>query len=390
MRQLRRGFISFCASILLVLGVLIVVLLARSCIMGFHPKQGNLERIIIFAELGNRIFEVEKRDTRGLNLESLYSPRVIAALKAGGYEVSMAVDSFSPAMAAPVRKLNRAGIKVWVWPLHSIEDGYWLATDNAEKFPALYSRFKKWTRDNGIRVHGLMLDMEPTYRSVGELVAAVKKGGTGGAIGYLLERRNPELHKNAVRVYAETVSRMKRDGFEVSSFNIPYVLDDRLDGDDSIQEMFHVAFVESDLSIYMLYRSYFMDSGLGRGAANAISYARSLGGGSAGIGSYMRDCISFEDFSADLRMAARYSPVVHVYNLESLVYRGWLSRMGSIDVKGPLETPFSQRLIITGYRLFFFMLDLCTGMSALWGAGVFLALWLALWRPWARHGADFR
>lgn len=385
MRQLRRGFISFWASILLVLLAIIIVLLARSLIMTLHPEPGRLDRIIIFAELGNRIFKVEKRDTHGLSLESLYSPRVIAALKAGGYEVSMAVDDFSPAMAVPVRKLNRAGVRVWVWPLHSIEDGYWLATDNAEKLPALYSRFKMWTRDNGIRVHGVMLDMEPTYRSVEELVAAVKKGGTGGAIGYLLKGRNPKLHKKAVHIYADVVARMKRDGLEVSSFNIPYVLDDRLDGDDSIQEMFHVAFVESDLSIYMLYRSYFMDSGLGKGAANAISYARSLGGGSAGIGSYMRESISFEDFSADLRIAARYSPVAHVYNLESLVYRGWLPRMGDVDLKGPLSTSFMERLVITGYRLFFFILDLCTGWSSLWGAGVFLALWFALWRPWGRR-----
>ncbi len=112
MRQIRRGFVSFCASILLVLLAILIVLLARSFIMGFHPEPGRLERIIIFAELGNKIFEVEKRDTRGLSLESLYSPGVIAALKAGGYEISMAVDNFSPAMAAPVRRLNRAGVKV--------------------------------------------------------------------------------------------------------------------------------------------------------------------------------------------------------------------------------------------------------------------------------------
>lgn len=365
---------------------MVIVLLGRSLIMGLHPEPGGLERVIIFAELGNKIFEVEKRDTHGLSLDSLYSPRAIAELKAGGYEVSMAVDNFSPAMAAPVKRLNRAGVRVWVWPLHSIEEGYWLATDNADKLPTLYERFKKWTRDNGIKVHGVMLDMEPTYRSVEELVAAVKKGGTGGAIGYLLERRNPKLHKNAVRVYADVVARMKRDGFEVSSFNIPYVLDDRLDGDDSIQEMFHVAFVESDLSIYMLYRSYFMDSGLGKGAANAISYARSLGGGSAGIGSYMRDGISFEDFSADLRMAARYSPVAHLYNLESLVYRGWLWKMKTVDVSESLSTPFAERLVIVGYRLFFFMLDLFTGVSAVWGAGVFILVWLGLWRPWKGRG----
>jgi hypothetical protein len=185
-----------------------------------------------------------------------------------------------------------------------------------------------------------------------------------------------------MKIYSEMVSGMRRDGFEVSTFNIPYVIDDRLDGDASIQEMFHVPFVESDIAVYMLYRSYFTDSGLGKGTANVLSYARSLNGGSAGIGNYMHKYIAFNDFADDLRIAARWSPVVHIYNLESLVFRGWLGRLASVDVRAPVESAFTKRIIITGYRLYFFLLDLFTGASALWASGILVLVWLGLWRPW--------
>jgi len=161
-------------------------------------------------------------------------------------------------------------------------------------------------------------------------------------------------------------------------------MDDRLDGDASIREMFHVAYVPSDIDVYMLYRSYFKDAALGKGAANVLSYARSLKQGSAGLGSYMREYIDFNDFADDLRIAARYSPVAHIYNLESLVYRGWLGKISAVDLGAPVATPFRERAFITAYRLFFFMLDLCTGFSALWAGALFVSLWAGLWRPWRR------
>ncbi len=347
--------------------------------MKHPPEPRPLERVIIFTEIGNKIFEVEGRDTGGVDIEGFFTVELVGKLKDAGYEVSMAVDDFAnPKIVSVIKRLNKAGVKVWVWPLHSMEDGYWLATDNADKFPALYEKFSVWVSDNNIKIHGVMLDMEPTYGDVQKLKEAVRGGGMTGAVKFLLNNRDKELNVEAYKIYSEMVEKMQGDGFEVSTFDYAYIIDDALDGDNSIAEMFHIVYVDSDFSIPMLYRSFFKDSGLGTGGANVLSYALVLDGNSAGIGSYMKDYLNVEDFREDIRIAARCSPVVHIYNLESLVGRGWLDEIEKIDIEKPVEISTVSALTIFGYRTFFFLLDLFTGTSRLYSIPSFVFVWTLL------------
>ncbi len=343
------------------------------------PEPKSLTRVVIFTEIGNKIFEVEGRDTGGMDVEGLFTNELIGKLKNAGYEVSMAVDDFNnPKFVSVIRRLNSAGVKVWVWPLHPMEDGYWLAADNADKFPALYDRFKEWVDKNNLKIQGVMLDMEPTYDDVQKLKEVVREGGMAGAVKYLLGRRDPELNAGAEVIYADTIGKIREDGFEVSTFDYAYIIDDRLDGDTSIAQMFHIVYVDSDFSVSMLYRSFFKDSGLGTGGANVLSYALALDDNSAGIGSYMKDYLDVEDMREDIRIAARCSPVVHIYNLESLVGRGWLDEIEKVDIEEPIDISIASALTIFGYRTFFFLLDLFTGASRLYSLPVFFGLWILL------------
>ena len=347
--------------------------------MKYPPEPKPLERVVIFTEIGNKIFEVEGRDTGGIDIEGLFTEEIIGKLKNGGHEVSMAVDDFdNPKIISVIKRLNRAEVKVWVWPLHSMEDGYWLAADNADKFPALYERFTGWISNNDIKIHGVMLDMEPTYGDVQKLKEAVSGGGMPGAVKFLLGQRDKELNIEAVKIYKGMVEEIRKDGFEVSTFDYAYLIDDALDGDNSIAEMFHIVYVDSDFSISMLYRSFFKDSGLGTGGANVLSYALVLDGNSAGIGSYMKDYLDVEDFREDIRIAARCSPVVHIYNLESLVGRGWLDEIEKTDIEKSVEISVVSALTIFGYRTFFFLLDLFTGTSRLYFFPFLIGVWTLL------------
>jgi hypothetical protein len=354
------------------------------------PEPKQLERVVIFTEIGNKIFEVEGRDTGGVDVEGLFTDELIKKLEDAGYEVSMAVDDFkNPKFVSVIKRLNSAGVKVWVWPLHPMEDGYWLAVDNADKFPGLYDRFKEWVDENELAIQGVMLDMEPTYDDVQKLKEVVREGGMTGAVKYLLRRRDVVLSAEAEVIYADTIGRIQEDGFEVSTFDYAYIIDDRLDGDTSIAQMFHIVYVEADFSVSMLYRSFFKDSGLGTGGANVLSYALALksnGGNSAGIGSYMKDYLDVDDMREDIRIAARCSPVVHIYNLESLVGRGWLNEIEKVDIDEPLEISIASALTIFGYRTFFFLLDLFTGASRLYSLPLFFGLLILLTVFFYRRG----
>ncbi len=342
------------------------------------PEPRDFDRIIIFAEPHSEMFQAEKTEAV-INIEGLFGDAVLEILKREGYEVSIAVGDFhDPEMVSTVKRLNTGGIKVWVWPLHPLADGYWLSADNAAEFPRLYEKFQRWVKDNELEVTGVMLDMEPSYADVELLRKKAKEGGIFGTLVFLTGRRDRELHLKAKNIYDDMVKKIKADGYEVSTFNYPYVLDDALDGDSSIAEMFHIVQVDSDVSVYMLYRSFFKDSGLGAGSANIVSYARASAakGGSVGIGNYLSDDLDFSDFEADIRIAARYSPVLHIYNLEALVTRGWLEKIADIDHNKPVRTPLPERIFIVGYRTFFFSLDLFSGMSGIYSFLILAVIWL--------------
>ena len=340
------------------------------------PEPGPIERIIIFAEINSGIFAVENRDTGGLDIETLFSDEVIEILVDRGYEISLAVDDFDDQTTIRViRRLNDAGVPVWIWPLHPMEDGYWLATDNADKMPGLYDRFRRWVEDNGLVITGVMFDMEPTYDDVQQLKEEVREGGIPAAVKYLVARRDGDLHAEAVGIYSDMVDTIRADGYQVSTFNYPYLIDDRKDGDDSMAEMFHIAFVESDIDAYMIYRSFFKDSGLGTGSGNVVSYAVELSGASASLGSYMKEYLDETHLEADIRIAARTSPVVHLYNLEALVMHGWLEGLSEIDPAVPVEVSVGEAAMIYGYRTFFFVLDLFVGESRAFVWPLVLVIW---------------
>ncbi len=373
---------SFFKSLVVLVFLIIIVVVfsyGRAVIaLECSKEPRKLQRVIIFTEIGNQIFEKEKRDTGGYTVNSLYSESILKTIRTRGYEISRAVDRFNEQNAQVIRKLNDAGIRVWIWPLHTMEDGYWHSADNASKLPELYRRFKNWIDSNNLEVHGIMLDMEPDYDSVQRLKENVKGKGTLGTIRYLLKNRDPKKNYQARTIYASMVDRMKEDGFEVSTFNYPYILDDLLDGDFAIAEMFNIAYVPSDIDAYMLYRSFFDDSGLGTGVANIKLYAKNLKGGSASFGSYMRDEITFDQFADDLRLAAQYSPVVHLYSLEGLVMREWLTKIKDIDLTEEVDIPLGQNLFINAYQHIFIILDLFTGSSVIYPIGLLSLTWIVL------------
>ena len=371
---------SAVVALVLVVCLGLVTILAAGIVCVYKtinlPDPESVERVIIFAEINSSIFQVEKRDTGGLDMETLFSDEVIAVLADQGYEISLAVDNFDdPATIRVIKRLNDAGIPVWVWPLHPMEDGYWLATDNADRMPGLYDRFSRWVEENDLIITGVMFDMEPTYDDVQRLKEVVGEGGIPAAVKYLVTRRDGDLHREAVRIYSEMVDVIRADGYQVSTFNYPYLIDDRRDGDDSIAEMFHIAFVESDIDAYMLYRSFFKDSGLGTGSGNVASYARELSGASASLGSYMKDYLDVTHLESDIRIAACTSPVVHLYNLEALVIHGWLEDLSEIDQTAPVEVSIGGAAMIFGYRTFFFLLDLFVGESARFAWPLIIVIW---------------
>ncbi len=377
---------NYIKALLFSLAIIITLVTASLLFLLFYqvfktmniPKPKAFSRTIIFTETGCKIFENDKSKKNPVKLIDLFPDDTLKTIKKNNYEISMAIDRFDNVNASAVKLLNQKNIKVWIWPLHDINDGYWLSNDNAEKITTLYKKTKDWIINNKLNIQGIMLDMETSYQDAQTMKNIGIQKGTTGIISYLLKRNDKGLYNRAVSEYSRIINQIKKDGYETSTFNYPYVLDDKFVGETSIQQMFHVCYVKSDIPVYMLYRSFFKDSGLGTAGANVISYAGFLKGASIGIGSYMEDYLDYNDFSEDMAISSRYSRIVHIYNLESLIQRGWLDKLSKIDFNKPVKITFKDSFSITGYRLFFWILSLITDFNKFIYLSIFLVLWLSL------------
>lgn len=324
------------------------------------------------------------RQTR--DLDGLFTPALVADLKALGAGVALSTEDLSPARAAVVRRLLDAGIPMTAWIVLPKAQGYYVNAGNAPQTAARFEDFDRWTRENGLRWEGVGLDIEPALQEYSTV--------TGRGLASLAIRRafDWERVRQAQHEYQGLVHRMRERGYRVQTHQLSFIADERKAGSTLLQRIFGIVDVRGDEEVLMLYTSLSEPFG----AALIWAYgsdAQIVAVGSTNIsGDPALDAryppLTWEKFSRDLRVASHFSQVVGVYSLEGCVRYGFMPRLVSMDWNEPVMIPAASVKQATGFRTIV-RIALWVGSRLLYFVAAFLLVfaWLvrATVRWWRRR-----
>jgi hypothetical protein len=142
------------------------------------------------------------------------------------------------------------------------------------------------------------------------------------------------------------VSEIQLDGYQVDSYHIPLMVDERRSGSTLLQRVAGLVDVSSDRDVLMPYTSFLRPYGPGILWSYA-SEAQSIGVGSTGGGVQVAGlsdvpALHWEELARDLRLARRWSDDIHIFSLEGCLHQGFLKRLIDFDWDGPVEIPYES------------------------------------------------
>jgi hypothetical protein len=287
-------------------------------------------------------------DRQTADLDALFTPVLVADLKALGAGVALSTEDLSPARAAVVRRLIDAGIPMLAWIVLPKDQGYYVNVGNAPQTAARFTDFDKWTRANGLRWQAVGLDVEPMLHEYGALGR--------WRLASLVARRAFDWKRvrRARDDYQALVRQMQARGYRVQTHQLAFIADERKAGSTLLQRIFGIVDVRSDEEVLMLYTSLSEPFG----AALIWAYgpeAQLVAVGSTNLsGDPALDAryppLTWEKFSRDLRVARHFSRRVGVYSLEGCVRYGFIPKLMTIDWSEPVTIPAQSIQQATGFR----------------------------------------
>ena len=278
----------------------------------------------------------------------LSRPGVVDILSAEHYGVAMAMLDWSEQRAALVRRLNERGVDVTAWLLLPRDAGYWFNVENYPQAMSLYRAFRDWARDEGLVFRAVGLDLEPSHQQR----AGLRRAHPLAIYGAIVEARNNALYPAAYEAYHDLVATIRFDGYAVHTYQYPLVVDDRRAATTLIQRALNVVDLLSDVEVLLCYSSTLAQTPLHSDLGGALIaeygiHADSIGvgitgGGSADDGPPPRP-LTWPAFARDLRLAAAYTDLVHVFSLEGCVMQGYLEHLPGFDWSVPVRIALRHR-----------------------------------------------
>ena len=268
------------------------------------------------------------------------APGVIEDLQAMGAGVSLGLLDLSEGRAGVVRRLHQAGVPVIGWLLLPKEQGYWFNINNVAQAAARYEAFRAWTAANDLAWAGVALDVEP---DVEEMAALMKEPAR--LLPTLLQRvfAGDERILHAEAAYDALVARIRQDGHRITSYQFPFVLDERRAGSTLLRRLAGLVDLSVDQEVLMIYTSFLRAFG----PPLLDSYAReaqtvavgSTGGGVQLEGAPEIEPLAWDELARDLRLAWRWRRDIHVFSLEGCVQQGFLGRLKDFQWDAPVAVP---------------------------------------------------
>jgi hypothetical protein len=322
-----------------------------------------------------RLFFFTELDGPAL-LELLGRPGLLELLATQQHGVALSVARLDAARAQAARLLNANGIPLVAWLLLPPEKGFAFNLQNYPQARAHYSEFRAWALEHGLSFEAIGLEIEAPP---GEDPAHPQWGLREVARRFWLAGENV-LYPSARAAYIELVGLIRHDGYEVHSYQMPLVVDDRRAGTTVIQRALDIMDLPADVDVLMCSScvpSERLDYDLG--GALIASYgpsADAIGVGSAddddtGDGRVAQ--LPWPALRRDLLLAGRHTDTIFIFSLEDCVERELIGRIATLEWDASARAAPSKRALIGGLR---------TLLLALLVAGRF-GPWTLAWAGWA-------
>lgn len=359
-----------------------------------HASPSNLDllrrqlgrpQLIFFSELD------------GPGLQRLFAEtNVLRELSAGNHGVAIALHAFDPDTATVVRTLNEHGVPLIAWLLLPPGEGVWLNLQNYPQALERYHNFRQWAAEQTLRFVAVGLDIEPP--------PTPSTNQQGAWSPHTLARRIWLAHENVLytaarAAYTDLIAEIHHDGYEVHTYQLPLIADDRRAGTTLVQRAFDLVDLPADVEVLMCYSSIQLPRfGSDLGGALISSYgptADAIGVGSVGsastreAGAEALPPLAWEALERDLLLAAQHTDTIYLSSLEGCVERGLLPRIRTINWDHDIRPVFSRRVLVATLRGVLLLMLLTVRFSrslfAWMGWGLALLLLLRRLQRWYRR-----
>ncbi|HEU5099835.1 MAG TPA: hypothetical protein VFU22_12480 [Roseiflexaceae bacterium] len=332
-------------------------------------------------------------------LATLRAPGVIETLVALGCGVALPLARLDDAAEAATRLLNQHGIPAVASLRLSPDEGFAFNLQNYPRALSSYQDFHTWARRRGLHYEAVGLSIEPPLEDVAE---EQPRRAHALARRFWLARENI-LYPSAYAAYSELIVAIHLDGYEVHTYQMPVIADDRRAGTTLIQRALDIVDLSADLDVLMCSSVVPIELlGDDLGGALVASYgghADAIGVGSIddadppnleswdwevadwrGPDREGRSTLPWPALRRDLLLAARYSDTIYIHSLEDCVERGLLPKIATLNWEAPARARPGRRALIGLLRLLLFGVLVAGrfGRTALaWGGwALAIALWL--------------
>lgn len=294
----------------------------------------------------------------GPAVELFRRPGLLDELAAHHYGIAMGMLDFSPERAALVRLLDEASIPLTAWLLLPHDAGYWFNVENYPQAISLYRAFRKWAADEKLTFGAVGLDMEPSIQQLEDLM----RMRSLPLVSRVANAQRNALFPAASEAYYNLVAEIRSDGYAVHTYQYPFMVDDRRTATTLVQRALNIVDLPADVEVLMCYSSMIPRHIFGSDLGGALVaeyglYADSLGIGSTGGGVVLDQetgarapRLDWNAFARDLRIAATYTDMIHVFSLEGCVAAGYFARLNDFDWSLPATIPLRYRLTIRAIR----------------------------------------
>ena len=225
-------------------------------------------------------------------------------------------------------------VSIWLttfsgtWLLLPEEEGYWFNAYNGEKAQNRYNEFKKWTAENGLQWTGIGIDLEP---DMNDLKLAIQHPWKMVWKVYKRLYDNKSL-ESGKKLYQDLISQMKSDGYQVESYIIPMIYEERAKKTRLLQKLAGIADIETDKEIPMSYTSVMDNPGMIQiYHRDNMPIALGSTGGGVVVEGIEAPAISWENLDRDLLISSGLTDEIIIFCLESSIDRGFLTKIKKFD-----------------------------------------------------------
>lgn len=333
-----------------------------------------------------RLFFFSELDGAAL-LELLGRPGLLELLSTHQIGIALSVARLDAARVEAVRLLNAHRIPLVAWLLLPPEQGFAFNLQNYPQAHAQYEVFRTWAVENGLHFDAVGLEIEVPP---GEDMRRPQWGLREMARRLWLAGENI-LYPAARVAYTDLLGVIRHDGYEVHSYQMPLVVDDRSVGTTVIQRALDILDLPGDVDVLMCSSCVpNEDLDYDLGGALIASYgpaADAIGIGSTddGVDGPARR-LPWPALRRDLLLAAKYTDTIFVFSLEDCIERDLLRQIVALDWRSSARPVTSKRLMVGAVRcllLAVLVFGRFGPQMLAWG-GWLLAAWLWWRNRWRR------